>query len=237
MKTHSWHRFVVSWIGMISLLYVFYSQKYNLFWLIPSYIIYYIIALASTVGYHRLFNHASFQCHTVWHWLFSIIGCIGLNSSPFYWSIVHSGHHKYSDTDNDPYEPTWKFFFRIRDRNLKPFRNDFRLMRDLMHKHFNEYSYSYSFLYMMFVGMFFGINGLLFLYFIPVGLYIWGVGVHTLNAHTKDGPRNLWWMEFIVPMGGEWLHGTHHQKAWLSDFRTKWYHYDPGYILIRLIRH
>jgi fatty-acid desaturase len=235
MQTHAWHRTVISLAGIL----VFLIQVYSgapLYWFALSYFIYYIIAIASTVGYHRLFNHATFECNVAWHWVFGIIGCIGLNSSPFHWSVVHSGHHKYSDTINDPYDSTWRFFFRLRDRSLKVFRNDMRLARQHMHQFLMTHSFTISFLYAILTFVLFGINGIAFLYVIPVGLYIVGVGIHTMNAHKNAAPRNIWWMEFIVPMGGEWLHKTHHKSPWLEDFRTETYHYDIGYKLIELIR-
>jgi fatty-acid desaturase len=235
MQTHSWHRTVVSLAGVVSLPIQMYLGI-PIYWYVLSYLIYYSIAIASTVGYHRLFNHATFECNKTWHWVFGIIGCIGLNSSPFQWSVVHSGHHRYSDTLRDPYDSTWKFFFRVKDRSLKVFRNDIRLARLPMHKFFINYSFAISAIYATITFLLCGITGFMFLYLIPVGLYIVGVGVHTINAHKNAVPRNVWWMEFIVPMGGEWLHKTHHHKPWLEDFRTETYHYDIGYKLIEIIR-
>jgi fatty-acid desaturase len=105
-----------------------------------------------------------------------------------------------------------------------------------MHKFFINYSFAISAVYATLTFLLCGITGFMFLYLIPVGLYIVGVGVHTINAHKNAAPRNVWWMEFIVPMGGEWLHKTHHQMPWLEDFRTEAYHYDIGYKLIEIIR-
>jgi fatty-acid desaturase len=67
-------------------------------------------------------------------------------------------------------------------------------------------------------------------------MYIIGVGIHTINAHKAGTPRNVWWMEFIVPMAGEWLHATHHQQPWLANFKTEKYHYDIGNTIISIIR-
>jgi fatty-acid desaturase len=235
MQTHAWHRTVVSLVGTaVCIQQLWIGAQWYLFAI--SYLIYYAIAIASTVGYHRLFNHNTFKCKQRWHWLFGIVGCIGLNSSPFHWSIVHSGHHKHSDTASDPYDSTWRFFFRVRDRSLRVFRNDIRLARQSMHTFFIDYSFIISLLYAIATYILFGWTGLAFLYLIPVGLYIMGVGAHTLNAHKGSGPRNVWWMEFIVPMGGEWLHQTHHQNPWLENFKTEQFHYDIGYTIINLIR-
>ena len=141
MQTHSWQRLTISLLS-VALLPAQILSGAPLYWFALSYIIYYFIAIASTVGYHRLFNHNSFKCNKIWHWIFGVIGCIGLNSSPFHWSIVHSGHHRYSDTINDPYDSSWKFFFRVKDRTLKVFRNDMRLARIPMHQLFMAFVYN-----------------------------------------------------------------------------------------------
>ena len=235
MQTHSWQRAVVSLLG-ITLLLTQILLGAPLYWFALSYIVYYIIAIASTVGYHRLFNHNAFSCNKVWHWVFGIIGCIVLNSSPFHWSVVHSGHHRYSDTINDPYDSTWRFFFRVKDRTLRVFRNDIRLARIPMHQFFMKQSFTISVAYAILTYVLLGLTGLMFLYLIPVGMYILGVGIHTMNAHKNGKPRNVWWMEFIIPMAGEWLHETHHLRPYLENFKTERYHYDIGHTIISLIR-
>lgn len=223
-------------IGLCCMIYIALFGTITLSWILASTACYYMLAIASTVGYHRLFNHATFECNTIFHWVFGLVGCIGLNSSPFHWSVVHSGHHRYSDTKSDPYDNTWKHFFRVKDRHLKVFRNDMRLARLPMHRFLMDNSYTLSIVYLIIVALLFGVIGAVFLYFIPIAMYIVAVGIHTMFSHKDGAARDLFFMEFLIPMAGEWLHGIHHKYAWKEYFSTRWYHFDLGGMIIYVIR-
>ena len=242
MKTKAWHRSLGAWLFLPVLYFVLTSTASPL-WLIPAFLIYQAIALTVTVGYHRLFVHNSFVCSRFWHWAFGLVGCISLNSAPVHWSSVHITHHKYSDTDEDPYDSNFRHFLRFKDRdNVKATKNEVRMMRDPMHIFFINYSLTLSIVTGI-VLAFLSMNIFLFLYALPVTLYLVTSGLHTIFAHGartgqvgRTTARNAWLLEFIIPMAGEWIHREHHEKPKLNNWHTKPYYFDLGGIMIGLIK-
>jgi fatty-acid desaturase len=240
MKTHAWQRSVSAWM-FFPVLYLVVVSDANPFWLIPSFILYLTIALTVTIGYHRLFNHNSFECSRMWHWFFGLVGSISLNSSPVQWSAAHSAHHKYADTPNDPYDTNWRHFVRFKDsRNIKATRNEIRMLRDKMHVFLVKHSLSMSLAYGISL-LAFNFNAFLYLYALPITVYLITSGLHTIFAHAGikkysiggTTARNVWLMEFIIPMGGEWLHREHHLYPKLVSWNTKPHYFDLGGMLIR----
>jgi len=59
--------------------------------------------LSVTVGYHRLFAHRSFQARSVITFLNLFFGAAALEESALRWSSLHRDHHRYVDTERDPY--------------------------------------------------------------------------------------------------------------------------------------
>jgi stearoyl-CoA desaturase (delta-9 desaturase) len=242
MKTYVWQRSIAAWMFLPTVYWAFISNT-NLLWLIPAFLLYLTIALTVTVGYHRLFTHNSFVCSRFWHWFFGMVGCVSLNAAPVHWSSVHISHHKYADTPEDPYDPNFMHFLRFNDReNVKATKNELRMMRDRMHIFFLNYSLSLSIGYGLIMA-FLGTNTFLYLYALPVTLYLVTSGLHTIFAHGKleDVPgqrtaaRNLWLLEFLIPMGGEWIHKEHHDWPGINKWNTKPHYFDMGGHLIGLI--
>jgi stearoyl-CoA desaturase (delta-9 desaturase) len=243
MKTKVWQRSFGAWSFPL-VAYLAYTSGASIYWLIPAFLLYIIIALTVTVGYHRLFTHNAFDTPRFWHWFFGIVGCASLNSSPMHWSVVHINHHKFTDTDKDPYDSNFKHYLRFKERtDLQVTKNEVRMMRDPMHQFFVEHSLSIA-IGVALITAAFGLNAFLFLWALPTTTYLITAGLHTIFAHEgrlKEGDtrhssaRNLWLLEFIIPMGGEWLHKEHHDKPKLMDWATKSYYYDMGAQLIKLI--
>jgi stearoyl-CoA desaturase (delta-9 desaturase) len=243
MKTKVWQRSIGAWM-FFPVAYACYTSGAGLAWWISSFALYILIALTVTVGYHRLFCHSAFETSSFWHWLFGLVGCITLNTSPVQWSAVHIAHHKFSDTDKDPYDSDIRHYLRFRERNdIPPTKNEVRLLRNPAQKLFLDHSLTFCLIYAILTLMG-GVNVFLFLWALPTTAYLVTAGMHTILAHSgrlqpgdtrRSTARNLWALEFIIPMGGEWLHREHHEKPGLSDWSTKPYYYDMGAHLIKLI--
>lgn len=243
MKTKVWQRSLGAW-AFFPIAYLCYTSGASPAWLIPAFALYLTIALTVTVGYHRLFTHNAFETSRFWHWFFGITGCVSLNSAPMHWSVVHINHHKYSDTDKDPYDANFSHYLRFIERkDLQPTKNEVRMMRDPMHVFFVNHSLTLSIVFALLM-LVISYEAFLFLWALPTTTYLVTAGLHTIFAHgeklapndtRRSSARNLWLLEFIVPMGGEWLHKEHHEKPKLNDWATKAYYYDMGAQLIRLI--
>lgn len=230
MKTRAWHRTLGAWAFIPAL---YFSLGNHWFWFLISFILYLSIALTVTVGYHRLFSHAAFECKKIWHWVFGFIGTVSLNSAPVHWASVHMAHHRYSDTENDPYDSNWRHFFRFKDRdNITAPRNVLLLMRDPMHKFFVDNSLTISLAYALTILGIFGTTAFLFLYLLPASTYLVTAGLHTIYAHGPTGIRNAWPLEILIPMAGEWIHKEHHNNPKMAKFNTKPHFFDLGGILI-----
>lgn len=243
MKTKVWQRSVGAWM-FFPVAYFAYTLGAGPAWWLASFILYLTIALTVTVGYHRLFTHNAFECSEFWHWFFGIVGSITLNTSPVQWSAVHISHHRHSDTEKDPYDSNVNHYLRFKERtDIPPTKNEIRMLRKPMHELFLNHSLSISIGYAL-LTLLLGIEAFVFLWALPTTTYLVTAGLQTILAHgqrlepgdtRRSTARNLWALEFVIPMGGEWLHKEHHDKPGLMDWATKPYYYDMGAHLIKLI--
>lgn len=235
MKTKAWHRTLGAWC-FLPIAYLSFTTNTNLLWFVLSFMVYLIIAVTVTVGYHRLFCHNAFVCSKIWHWIFGLVGTISLNSSPLSWSAVHKEHHRYSDTPLDPYENNWKYFLRLKERtNIKATKNELRMMKDPMHRFFMHNSFSLC----LFVGSSLWLinqNLFLFGFALPITTYLLTAGLQTIYSHKNGSSRNLWYMEFLIPMAGEWIHKEHHDNPRRYIFNHRPEFFDLGGVLIRMIQ-
>lgn len=58
-----------------------------------------------TVGFHRLFTHASFKTTRPIAAFLAILGSMAVEGPLFKWCAMHIEHHTHSDKDNDPHSP------------------------------------------------------------------------------------------------------------------------------------
>lgn len=237
MKTKSWHRTLGAWAFFPILYLAIFISNINLWWISLSFIVYISIATTVSVGYHRLFCHNAFVCSKLWHWVFGLIGAISLNSSPVAWSAVHNLHHKHSDTLMDPYENNLKYFLRFKERtNVKAGKNELRMMRNSMHRLLMNHSLTLS-LVTGIILILLSPTFFLFSFALPVSAYLVASGIQTIYSHQLGSPRNLWYMEFIIPMSGEWIHKEHHTSLTRYIFNHRPEFFDLGGILIKAIEH
>ncbi|CCW65910.1 unnamed protein product [Phytomonas sp. Hart1] len=64
-----------------------------------------------TVGYHRLFSHRSYTACRFWECLCAFAGAGAFEGSIKWWGRNHRIHHRYVDTDKDPYNAKRGFIF------------------------------------------------------------------------------------------------------------------------------
>jgi len=63
-----------------------------------------------TLGYHRLFTHATFRARLPVRLFTLIFGAAAFENSVLLWASEHRRHHKHVDHDEDPYDITKGFF-------------------------------------------------------------------------------------------------------------------------------
>lgn len=77
----------------------------------PSVIYYYITGLGITAGYHRLWAHRSYNASPVLQYILACAGAGAVQGSIKWWSRGHRAHHRYTDTDLDPYSAHHGFWW------------------------------------------------------------------------------------------------------------------------------
>jgi len=75
-------------------------------------LIYYVFSgLGITAGYHRLFAHRAYEAHPSVMALMILMGTAALEGSVKWWCGGHRIHHRYTDTDYDPYSAKTGFWY------------------------------------------------------------------------------------------------------------------------------
>ncbi len=81
---------------------LFHSQALGLE-LLVAFGMYTVIGLGVTAGYHRLFSHRTYQASWFLRLLLLCLGAASFQNSALRWSSDHRLHHRFVDTDRDPY--------------------------------------------------------------------------------------------------------------------------------------
>jgi len=72
---------------------------------------YYWSGIGITGGYHRLWSHRSYKANWWWRLFLIIGGAAAFQGSAKWWCRNHRAHHRYTDTDRDPYNAKRGFFY------------------------------------------------------------------------------------------------------------------------------
>jgi stearoyl-CoA desaturase (delta-9 desaturase) len=64
-----------------------------------------------TAGYHRLWAHRSYNASKTLQYILAIVGAGAVQGSIKWWSRGHRAHHRYTDTDLDPYNAHKGFWY------------------------------------------------------------------------------------------------------------------------------
>ncbi|KAJ9112530.1 hypothetical protein QFC22_006287 [Naganishia vaughanmartiniae] len=108
----------IEWISLLALtltpvltIYGICTTSWNTktFWW--SVIYYYITGLGITAGYHRLWAHRSYNAHPILQYILACAGAGAVQGSIKWWSRGHRAHHRYTDTDLDPYSAHHGFWW------------------------------------------------------------------------------------------------------------------------------
>jgi len=95
-------------ISIVHILPILFYKTSLLFLLSPGLILFQlfwvtIVELSITCGYHRLFNHKSYQAKPIVYYFFLIFGATAIQNSALNWSQSHRLHHRDQDKESDPY--------------------------------------------------------------------------------------------------------------------------------------
>jgi stearoyl-CoA desaturase (delta-9 desaturase) len=216
-------------------------------------LMYAMTASSITGGYHRLFAHRAYEARTWLKWYYALFGAAAFQNSILIWAREHRVHHRFVDTDNDPYSINKGFFFAhfgwmlTTDGpavNMEPYGRD--LKHDpviaFQHKHYVLVASFMCFVFPMIVGYFLGsilgglaIAGLVrvvavhhMTFFINSWCHYFGRQTYTDTNTARDS------FFMAVATFGEGYHNYHHIFA--NDYRNgiRWYHWDPTKWMIQV---
>ena len=195
-----------------------------------------VISVFSAVT-HRYFCHKSYEANPIVMWLLSVLPVVYSYSTPIQWAAMHSAHHAYADTDKDPHGTGWAGLFTAAYKTPSA-RFAVATKWFLNRKH--QFVYDNALLFIAVYQsslLLISVDAFLWLGLTPMFTLSLCNALHRVFSHTTDGiVTNRWYLEFIAPMGGEWIHDEHHVNARKPLFANKWYELDTGGLVVRLLR-
>ncbi|MBS0352199.1 MAG: fatty acid desaturase [Proteobacteria bacterium] len=209
--------------------------------------------LAITAGYHRLFAHETYQANKWVKLFFLIFGAAAFQGSALEWCTDHRNHHRYSETEKDPYNIRKGFWYAhigwlmVLDGDQRDYGNVNDLAVDRwvhwQHKHFGWLSCLFGFIVPMLIAGAWGdwLGGLIFAgvlrtvinhhftFCINSVCHLFGKRQYSYQQTGRDN-----WFTALFTYG-EGFHNFHHQFP--LDYRNgiRFYHYDPTKWLIWLL--
>jgi stearoyl-CoA desaturase (delta-9 desaturase) len=255
LKTISWPTtlyLVLSPIGAVITLYYF--TTHNLYrWetIALAIFMWFASGMAITVGYHRYFSHRSYKTNKFLEYLYILFGTSALEMSVIEWAFDHRNHHRYTDSDKDPYSIKkgfwyahilWMFSKRGTEEG-KP-EVDFKKVADLWNDPFIRFQYKFYTpfaIFMAFIfpgiiaslwGDFWGgvlIAGLVRSVIVHHGTFCINSVCHSIGKRPyslQESARDSWISALLTY--GEGYHNFHHKFP--GDYRNAilpW-QYDPS---------
>jgi stearoyl-CoA desaturase (delta-9 desaturase) len=210
-----------------------------------------VTGLGITVGYHRFFAHATYKARPVIKFLLLFFGAAAFEQSAYDWSSQHRDHHRYVDTESDPYSIKkgfwyahigWLLFWehQIHYENAKDLARDPLVMHQ--HRYYLLWAAGSGILLPLVLGAWTGhLAGAFifsvclrltlvyhFTFFINSICHMFGKATYDIYATAKDH-----WLIALLTYG-EGYHNFHHRFP--NDYRNgvRWYQWDPSKWLIAL---
>ncbi|KAK7454676.1 stearoyl-CoA 9-desaturase [Stygiomarasmius scandens] len=219
--------------------------------LVWSVLYYFLTGLGITAGYHRLWAHRAYNASLPLQYALALFGAGALQGSIKWWSRGHRAHHRYTDTDLDPYNAHKGFWYShlgwmlIKPRRKPGVADVSDLSKNPVvkwqHKHYLSLILTMGFILPSVVAWLgwndarggFVYAGVLRLVFVHHSTFCVNSLAHWLGEtpfDDKHTPRDHMVTAFVTI--GEGYHNFHHQFP--MDYRNaiKWYQYDPTKWLI-----
>ncbi len=230
-----------------------YASRYGVAWWEPALcaVLFMTVGVAIGSGYHRCFSHRTYECHPAAEAVLLFFGAFALENSALRWSRDHRNHHRFVDTDGDPYNIQrgglwahilWVFYKEPKDANFENVPDLLANPRVMwQHRWYRALGVGLGLGLPTLVGAMFGrpLGGLLWGGFLRIVLvhhttfcvnsvaHLWGSRPYS----TENSARDNWFLAFFTH--GEGFHNFHHRFP--SDFRNgiRWYQWDPNKWCIR----
>jgi len=210
-------------------------------------------SVSITGGYHRLFAHRSYSAKTWVKLFYLLLGGASFQGSVMKWATDHRRHHRYVDTEKDPYNINQGFWYAHIGWLLVEDDPDYKdkfaqdLFQDrliyLQHKYYLWVAFGIGVLLPTLVGYWMGsalggfaVAAALRLVVTNHSTFFINSLCHTLGRqpYSDDhSARDSYLMAFLA--FGEGYHNFHHQFQ--SDYRNgiRWYDWDPTKWTVNLL--
>lgn len=244
------HSIMLFGIPLISLIGVF-TTPLQLNTFIFAVIMYFWTGLGITAGYHRLWSHRAYSARWIVRFLLCIGGAAAFEGSAKWWCRNHRAHHRYVDTDRDPYNAKNGFWYShmgwmlVKQKaNQIGYADISDLNRDPMilwqHKYYPYVSIFFGVIFPTLVAALWGdalggyfYAGTMRIVFVHHATFFVNSLAHSLgDKHFSDLHTSYDSVVTAVLTLGEGYHNFHHEFP--QDYRNgiKFYHYDPTKWLI-----
>ncbi len=208
---------------------------------------YIFTAFGTTVGYHRMLTHRSFEAHPAVRAIFLALGSMAFQGRADVWASTHIQHHAETDTDSDPHSPIHGFFhahmgwFTMRRMDAQFDKYGKWLLKDPMIQFFSNTFIFWTFLTLLIPFLIGGWTGLLWGGFVRIFLtnhVTWSVNsvCHTMGKRmfeTSDLSKNNW-LVGLLAMGEGW-HNNHHAFPRSAFHGMRWWQFDSSSYVIMLL--
>ena len=200
--------------------------------------------LSITMGYHRLYSHKSFEAHPILESILLLISAGAFQGSALKWASDHRIHHRFEDTDKDPYSIKKGFWhahmgWMMKNESVSlpiqaPDLEKNKLIY-FQHKHYLILAIAVGYIFPATIGALFGnallgliIGGGLRIFLTQQSTFFVNSLSHTLGKtpySTEKTAKDSLLVAFLTH--GEGFHNFHHKFQF--DYRNgiRWYHWDP----------
>jgi stearoyl-CoA desaturase (Delta-9 desaturase) len=209
------------------------------------------IGLAVTAGYHRLFSHRTYQAAWPVRFVLLCFGAAAFQNSALQWSSDHRIHHRFVDTDRDPYNIRKGFWYAhwiwVMEHSPRQLQGVADLQADPLVRWQDRYHFVIGAIVAcipLFIGLATGhvwghfVMGMLLrivlthhtTFLINSAAHVFGTRPYTETNSARDNG-------LLAPFTfGEGYHNFHH--FWPGDYRNgiRWYQWDTTKWLIRSLQ-
>lgn len=210
--------------------------------------------LAITAGYHRLFAHRSYEANIWVRLSYLLLGATAFQGSALKWATDHRRHHRFVDTEDDPYNINQGFFYAhigwlfVEDNPKFAFQWATDLEKDkwvlLQHRYYAPLAIFSGIILPTLIGWAMGSWLCGFAVFAGLRLLLTNHSTFFINSlchfigeqpYTEvNSARDSFIMAVLAC--GEGYHNFHHKFQ--ADYRNgiRWYHWDPTKWFLNLLR-
>ena len=195
----------------------------------------FITLFASTVTYHRLLSHRSWNAPR-WYEIFgSFLGILSFTGSTISRTAVHRQHHKFSDKEGDPHSPriVGRFFvyFPVKNNNNINPKLVIDLLKDPVHRFIHKWYLLLIIALFLFVMLILGPAWSISAVLAPGALCWINISILNMCGHSLDGYAvDKTWLSYLT--FGEGHHKFHHDHP--NEAHISRGTFDPGYFVIKL---